>query len=510
MIEENRLMVWRIFSLNEYIFLSQLALSFAFVMGAGILVTEKVVALEESSSQVALVESSYADFVFRNGVIEKYVGAGGDVVIPSMLASQKVLKIGDGAFQNATAVTSVVIPSTVEEIGSLAFFGCTKLENVLLPSSLKSIGDFGFTGCISLKALLLPEGLESIGRSGFSGTGVVLLDLPNSVTSLGNSAFSGCLSLEKVRVGNGLTVIPSSGFSRCSSLSVVSLGNSVRAIESSGFENCWSLSVLGVPMSLTSVAGGAFQGVEGLSSIFYTGTYGDMFGISVADEYNSGFSFGTWLYGQGFPMESYFSLGHLMVNYWDGVGTGEVLTLAERYVDLNEEEWYYPYIEFAYERGFLSEVTVKTFSPLGQATRGMIADGVYVMGYEDGDEFEDNLFADVPLDYVDSVAWCYSQGVMSGMSEYEFGTHTSLTREQFALILKQLAVKKGDSGMSWESSVLMEFDDEGDISVWARDGVVWAVEQGLMKGNEGILNPQGSVTRSEVAVMMLRFSELFP
>ena len=52
--------------------------------------------------------SSNNDFEVENGVLVKYTGAGGDVVIPD-----RVTGIGDRAFSQCKSLTSVTIPDGV-------------------------------------------------------------------------------------------------------------------------------------------------------------------------------------------------------------------------------------------------------------------------------------------------------------------------------------------------------------------------------------------------------------
>ena len=66
-----------------------------------------------------------------------------------------------------------------------------------------------------------------------------------------------------------------------------------------------------------------------------------------------------------------------------------------------------------------------------------------------------------------------------------------------------------------ESSVngdLSAYLDGGRVSAYARVAMAWTVENGIISGAETeagrVLNPGGSATRAEVAVMIMRFAEL--
>ena len=104
--------------------------------------------------------------------------------------------IGNYAFFNCSALTSISIPSSVTSIGESAFVGCSGLTSVSIPSSVTSIGESAFEGCSGLTSVSIPGSVTSIGKSAFWGcSGLTSVSIPGSVTSIANSAFRGCSNI---------------------------------------------------------------------------------------------------------------------------------------------------------------------------------------------------------------------------------------------------------------------------------------------------------------------------
>ena len=158
--------------------------------------------------------SNINDFVIENGVLIKYQGPGGDVVIPD-----GVTRIDDMAFTGCTSLTSVVIPEGVTSIGWTAFWRCSSLASVVIPKGVTSIGGMAFSDCTSLTSVVIPDSVRSIGDSAFSCcTSITSVVIPDSVTSIGDSAFYGCFSLAGVVIPESVTEIGDRAFFRCEKL----------------------------------------------------------------------------------------------------------------------------------------------------------------------------------------------------------------------------------------------------------------------------------------------------
>ena len=71
--------------------------------------------------------SNASDFIIENGVLKKYVGPGGDVVIP-----EGVTSVHNFAFACCSKITSVIIPDGVRNIDYNAFIECSSLARVVI------------------------------------------------------------------------------------------------------------------------------------------------------------------------------------------------------------------------------------------------------------------------------------------------------------------------------------------------------------------------------------------
>lgn len=76
--------------------------------------------------------SPEGDFFFEDGMIKKYLGVGGDVVIPSTIGGEIVR--GYEGFEDSTSITSLAFSDTLTTIGSLS--GCTNLKAVYVPDDM--------------------------------------------------------------------------------------------------------------------------------------------------------------------------------------------------------------------------------------------------------------------------------------------------------------------------------------------------------------------------------------
>jgi len=231
------------------------------------LTLEDVEAVTVSPDNAVESNDDAGDFQIINGILVKYNGEGGDVVIPN-----SVTVIGEKAFYGCHSLTSVSIPDSVTSIGSSAFYYCSSLTSITIPDSVTSIGDSAFSGCSGLTSVTIPGSVTSIGDSAFYYcSSLTSVTIPGSVTSIGDYAFGGCSSLTSVSIPDSVTSIVGT-FSGCSSLTSVTIPSSVTSIGGSAFSCCSSLTSVTIPGSVTSIGGDAFSGCSSLTSVTIPGS----------------------------------------------------------------------------------------------------------------------------------------------------------------------------------------------------------------------------------------------
>jgi uncharacterized protein YjdB len=156
----------------------------------------------EATITVTTIDGGYTDSIKVNvlpavdvfevveGVLIRYTGAGGDLIIPDDL---NITSIGDDVFAELNTLTSVVIPEGVTSIGASAFYECSNLSTVIIPESVTHIKSLAFYACSSLTSVSLPENLTYIGGNAFNScSSLSKIIIPRSVEFITISAFVDC------------------------------------------------------------------------------------------------------------------------------------------------------------------------------------------------------------------------------------------------------------------------------------------------------------------------------
>ena len=177
---------------------------------------------------------------------------------------------------------------------------------------------------------------------------------------------------------------------------------------------------------------------------------------------------------------------------------------AMPFTDVNENDWFYDVVLYAYDNGLMTGVSATEFAPNQTTTRGMIVS--MLARLEGVTSAEDAGFADVAENdwYATAVNWAASVGVVNGYEDNTFRPNAPITREQMAAILYNYADYKGYDVSA--RADLSDYADAASISSWAEDVLAWANAEGLINGMTATtIDPQGATTRAQTAAMFERF-----
>ncbi len=311
---------------------------------------------------------------------------------------------------------------------------------------------------------------SATGTMTISGTGYVWNTFKN------NTALKP--SVKKLVIGSGITIIGGDQFNDCTSLTTVDFGDTVEEVWIGCFANCTALTTVYFGKTMNRFALGVFYNCNKLQNVYFTGSQSERSYVDIYGD-NEYLESATWHY-----------------NSYTAPTTPEP--------ELTMPSWAESFISYAIDSGILPNISASNMD--SASNRGLISQALYNLAGEGADISASHSFNDTG-DYAQAIAWCYENGLMSGMGDTEFGTNSNVTREQFALILRALAQYQGKD-VSGDTSVLSQFSDQSSMNTWAMEGIAWAVNAGLMQGNDGKLDPQGSVTQVQVAVMMYNFANL--
>ena len=398
--------------------------------------------------------------------------------------------------------TSIVIPATVRRIDSYAFFyrnNYSRIRSIYLCEGVQSVGNYAlYQSDIQADTvyLTLPNSLQEFGRDEeqlWNSRYIHVFAAENSVgaeyasraaaTFHNNHAADGTITGNYAnmdfRIQNGeVTIIKCD--SACGSIDPF-LPSYIDGYPVTGLAYLSLLTIDRISSSAYAVLPPTLKRLD----------Y-DVFGVSPENH--------LLLYYPGTPAEK-------LVQYQRYAYANIYDVLALPYQDVQQSDWYYSAVSFAYYNGLMNGVADMLFDPNGTMTRAML---VTVLWRLDGGSADGTSpYTDVPEGtwYTDGVIWATENGIVNGVGNGKFDPNGTVTREQIATILYRYAAYRGVDVSDRASLDL--FTDAGAVSDYARAPMQWAVQTKLISGRldhkQLYLAPQSGGTRAEVATILMRF-----
>jgi hypothetical protein len=206
--------------------------------------------------------------------------------ITTINLTNQLLSIGRGAFQNATELTSLNIPSSVNSLtmtnlGDNIIGGANKLETLTLnmdslPAARRDLR-YLFGGTSATAGGVMPTALKTVNLNS------------TTVTVLTASFFRDFTSIETINLSNTFTSFGVSVFFGASSLKNLVLPNALTSIGNDSFSGAVALTKVIIPQTVTSLGGNAFRSMNQNVEIYFEGalptftltaSFGNLFGTN--------------------------------------------------------------------------------------------------------------------------------------------------------------------------------------------------------------------------------------
>jgi len=187
------------------------------------------------------------------------------------------------------------------------------------------------------------------------------------------------------------------------------------------------------------------------------------------------------------------------------------VTTPYTHSDVTAEHWAYPAVEYCYSHGVVNGISSTEFGPENLVNRG---DFVLMLHRAAGkpQAAAPCTFTDVAPDayYADALAWAQGAGLTAGSGDGTFRPDVPATREEAFTILRQVLPLLGRECPTSDLAVLEQFADWGQIAEYAQEPVAALVAQGIVNGKGAGIDPKGNLTRAEMATLLYKVLALMP
>lgn len=480
-----------------------------------------------------------------------------------LIVEEGVQEIGTGFFAEHTNLKEVYLPKSLKIVGYNAFACCSSLEEIRIPNQVKTIDVGAFMYCTALQEISLPSDLTSLGKLAFLGcSSLRRISLPDGLTKINEGTFKDCTALESITFPEGMVSIGKAAFCSCSSLQAVSLPASLTTVEKLAFANCIKLRAFTLAPENSSflLREGALCSPDGKTLIAvptgHVGTYAIPEGVEIVGDFACAgadliteleipssvkiFRDGAFLlcdrlmtvslpknveavYSGAFRFircvrvenaECSLANGTLLwidserkYGWGNAIGVGETCSVyglpdssAERYAnqfsctfyDLSEWENrteipYEPLPDWALQE--LPPVEPdESYAPSEPVERPPLPDDYYMK------------FSDVDKEdwYYSAVLFAVKNGLFNGTSQNTFSPDEPMTRAMLVTVLWRYAGEPEAEGNLFT---------DVPFNSWYAEAVAWAAANGVVNGvGAGRFDPEGTVTREQLATILYRYS----
>lgn len=197
--------------------------------------------------------------------------------------------------------------------------------------------------------------------------------------------------------------------------------------------------------------------------------------------------------------EASYSNGYL--TFTDSTVRPYILTVEELGFEDIENHWAKNSINFVAARGIFNGRSETVFDPEGELSRGMLVtvlgrfEGIDVSGYN-------CMFTDVDKNqyYAPYIEWARRNNIVGGVGDNKFEPDRVVNRQEMAVIIARYLEFKGFTLDETE----MNYSDYAEIDSWAKTFANKVGNAGIITGSDGAFLPKNAANRAQAAAILER------
>ena len=178
-----------------------------------------------------------------------------------------------------------------------------------------------------------------------------------------------------------------------------------------------------------------------------------------------------------------------------------VAFVRKTFSDAGKVSWAQKQIEILASKGIIDTID-STYKPDTGIARGefvsMLVKALGLTAKTDVN-FEDVREGDR---YFEEISIAKKLGVAVGGTDKKFHPDDAMTRQEMMVFEVRALKSKGVLAAEGRLTVLGKFDDQADISGYAKQSIAILVEEGIVRGDGKNMNPRGTASKAEAAVII--------
>lgn len=180
--------------------------------------------------------------------------------------------------------------------------------------------------------------------------------------------------------------------------------------------------------------------------------------------------------------------------------------------DVSSDDRCYNDIKYVIQNGIFYGTSHSHFEPNTPLSRGMAVTIIHRLAGCPNPQ-KKMVFRDVETGnwYTEAVYWATEARIVSGVGNDTFLPTDLVTREQLAAMMYRYVQHEWNVSAKGD---LSKYTDGADVSPWAKEAIEWAIRSGIINCKidivsqmDSVIDPQGEVSRADVAGMMRRLNE---